>query len=1063
MDGGLQPLHDALAQTLAPDPASWLIAPPQGQGMQCRVSYCATNITSAHIAVGHTAQALIKQAESFLKAASAQPGFGVQILKVGVPRGKPHGSGEGRGPLSRERARPRPAAPQLPRPRLPLAPTRRPCPAPRVHPQVVSLDSVQPEIRQQGAVQFKNHVKFRWAPRSGDAADGAMGDEEKEQVKAHITDLMLSAPPRVRSQLSEALTIISTHDFPHRWPQLLPQLLAKLASDDAAQLNGVLTTAHSIYQRYRGQFMTDQLSAELEYSQKLVRPLLAATQAAAARCTAAAAAAADDLPLLLANARLALGVFYSLNSPGLTEEFEDTLGAWMDCLHALLTLAAPSAASPDPEQEGPLDALKAAACECLSLFMERNEEEFAAYLQTFVRDVWTELTAVGPAPGQDNLAMAAIAFLTAVARSVHFALFADEGALRQVCEGIVVPNLRLRDEDEERFELDWVEYVRRDTEGGDADTRRRAASELVKALVDRFPAETTALFSGYVASLLAEAGAAPEAAWRAKDAAIYLVSALTARGKTAAAGATSTNQLVNLPDFYAAHVAPELAAAADPDARPVIKADCLRFATTFRSQLPRAAALDLFPRAAALLGSAHNVVHSYAAILVERLLAMRAGGAPAFTPAELGPHLQPMLERLFGALALPESGENEYVMRAVMQLVRFVGRDVAPAAPAALRRLADAMLVAARNPSNPGFNHYLFESVAALVRLGCAADPGAVAAYEALLFPPFQAVLQEDVQEFHPYVFQVLAQLVEARGRGGGPLPETYLALLPPLLAPAFWERQGNVPALVRLLRAYAAAAGGEVVARGLLPAALGVFQKLVASTAHDHEGLALLDALATWLDPGALAPYLSAVWTVLFQRLQAKRTPKFARCFVASAALMAAKHGGAYVADSMDGVQAGVAAMMLQSVWAPALAAPGPWDERRLGVGTARLLCEAAQVQGEGGAEAWAAALDALARRMGGGGAGSKEGSAEDEEGGAGEEEFAGYSAAFARLGNAAGEEVDPLAEVGDARADVARRLAAYAAAHPGRVPALVHARVSPEGQAALQQLLARAGVTLV
>ena len=37
--------------------------------------------------------------------------------------------------------------------------------------------------------------------------------------------------------------------------------------------------------------------------------------------------------------------------------------------------------------------------------------------------------------------------------------------------------------------MNWVEYVRRDTEGSDSDTRRRAASELVKALTDRFPAE----------------------------------------------------------------------------------------------------------------------------------------------------------------------------------------------------------------------------------------------------------------------------------------------------------------------------------------------------------------------------------------------------------------------------------------------------------------------------------------------------------------------------------------------------------------------------------------------
>jgi exportin-2 (importin alpha re-exporter) len=76
-------------------------------------------------------------------------------------------------------------------------------------------------------------------------------DGEKEQVKAHITDLMLSAPPRVRAQLSEALSIISSHDFPARWQGLLPHLVAKLGSPDPQLVAGVLSTADSIYLRYR--------------------------------------------------------------------------------------------------------------------------------------------------------------------------------------------------------------------------------------------------------------------------------------------------------------------------------------------------------------------------------------------------------------------------------------------------------------------------------------------------------------------------------------------------------------------------------------------------------------------------------------------------------------------------------------------------------------------------------------------------------------------------------------------------------------------------------------------
>ena len=121
--------------------------------------------------------------------------------------------------------------------------------------QLISLDSVALEVRQAAAVSFKNLVKYHWVAREGEglgaAPPFALPDPEKEQIKAHITDLMLSAPPRVRAQLSEALSIISGHDFPARWQSLLPQLIERLGSDDLQLVNGVLSTADSIYHRYR--------------------------------------------------------------------------------------------------------------------------------------------------------------------------------------------------------------------------------------------------------------------------------------------------------------------------------------------------------------------------------------------------------------------------------------------------------------------------------------------------------------------------------------------------------------------------------------------------------------------------------------------------------------------------------------------------------------------------------------------------------------------------------------------------------------------------------------------
>ena len=63
-------------------------------------------------------------------------------------------------------------------------------------------------------------------------------------------------------------------------------------------------------------------------------------------------------------------------------------------------------------------------------------------------------------------------------------------------------------------------------------------------------------------------------------------------------------------------------------------------------------------------------------------------------------------------------------------------------------------------------------------------------------------------------MFQIFAQLIELRP---APLPGTYMAIFRPLLAPVFWERPGNIPALTRLLQAYCAKAMPEITQQGLL------------------------------------------------------------------------------------------------------------------------------------------------------------------------------------------------------------------------------------------------------
>ena len=615
-------------------------------------------------------------------------------------------------------------------------------------------------VRQGAAVTFKNLVKNNWVEKEADVvgapAPYSVAAGEKEQVRAMLVGLMLGAPRLVQAQLSEALSIVSAADFPDRWPGLLPELIQRMGTPGARDFNavvGVLTTANTIFKRYRQAYKSDELYKELKYVlDTFAGPLLVLLK----EVSAAIDSNAGNLELLVnlfKCLRLICRVFYSLNSQELPEVFEDNMDAWMGEFHKFLCYDNPQLAAvdnKDREKAGAVDQVKAAICDNVNLYIEKNEEEFQRFLQTFVQDVWTLLTKTGLEPNKDHLVTSGVRFLTTVANSVHHRLFAGGDTLRQVCESIVIPNLQFREDDEELFESNHVEYIRRDIEGSDSDTRRRGACELVKGLTAKFPEVMTQSVSGYVTALLGQYAADPHNAWKAKDAAVYLVISLVVKSKSVVKGATETNDLVSITDFFTQQIAPELARAASGDAaggtgRHVLYADALKFLTIFRSQIPKQMAVQALPAVVTLLASRENVVHTYAANALERTLTVRdhppVGSPPGtrstlrYTPGDIQPYAQQMLQNLFNVFAMPDSSENEYAMKATMRLISFMGDAIKPIAGVCLERLSGMVMETCKNPRNPTFSHYLFESVAALVKAG-AGDPGLIATFESATLSP---------------------------------------------------------------------------------------------------------------------------------------------------------------------------------------------------------------------------------------------------------------------------------------------------------------------------------------
>ncbi|CAL0318043.1 unnamed protein product [Lupinus luteus] len=212
-----------------------------------------------------------------------------------------------------------------------------------------------------------------------------------------------------------------------------------------------------------------------------------------------------------------------------------------------LTNSYPALEGSGPDGVAVVDELRAAVCENINLYMEKSEEEFQGYLNDFALAVWTLLGNVSQLSSRDRLAITAIKFLTTVSTSVHHALFADDRVIPQICQGIVIPNVRLREDDEELFEMNYIEFIRRDMEGSDLDTRRRIACELLKGIAMHYGDAVRSIVSAQIQNLLSSFAANPGENWKDKDCAIYLVVSLAT--KKAGSSYVST-ELVDVQSFF---------------------------------------------------------------------------------------------------------------------------------------------------------------------------------------------------------------------------------------------------------------------------------------------------------------------------------------------------------------------------------------------------------------------------------------------------------------------------------------------------------------------------------
>ncbi|KAF2119186.1 CAS/CSE protein [Lophiotrema nucula] len=738
--------------------------------------------------------------------------------------------------------------------------------------QIVASDAATPTIRLAGALYFKNFVKRNWVDEDGNYK---LPQDEVTAIKRELIGLMVSVPPNIQSQLGEAISAIADSDFWERWDTLVDDLIFRITPDNTAVNNGVLRVAHSIFKRWRPLFRSDELFTEINHVlSKFGAPFLQLMENTDRLITAS-----QNDPAKLKDAfgtlNLAIKLFYDLSCQDLPPVFEDNIAAIAALLHKYLVYDSPALHTDDESESGILEYVRAGIFETLILYIQKYEDVFGPQLPQFVETSWSFLMTVGLETKYDILVSRALQFLTAVVGTSHADAFNNPDVLKQVIEKVVLPNLTLRESDVELFEDEPIEFIRRDLEGSDSDTRRRATTNFVRALMARFEDLVTTTAKQYVDAFLANSGN-----WQAKDTAIYLFSAIAAKGAaTAAQGVLTVNPGVDVLDFFQKHIAGDLQT---DTSHPILKVDAIKYIYVFRSQLSP----DLWRAAFSLLvnnlANPNYVIHTYAAIAVERALFMTdEQRQPIIPKADVAGSSKDLLTHLFKLITkntAPEKiQENEFLMRCVMRVLIFIRDGVVPITDLVLKNLINILNVIRHNPSNPRFQYYLFESIGALIHF---AGPSESAKLEQDLYDPFAKILAEDILEFIPYVFQLFAALLESNP--SGQLTDYYEQLLGVVIKPSVWETRGNVPALVRLITAMIPRGAQSIVANDQLEPILGIFQKLVSSKVNEVYSFELIECVISFIPAQALQQYFITIIQLMLTRLSQLKTEMFQQRFIA-------------------------------------------------------------------------------------------------------------------------------------------------------------------------------------
>ncbi|KIK96918.1 hypothetical protein PAXRUDRAFT_825478 [Paxillus rubicundulus Ve08.2h10] len=910
------------------------------------------------------------------------------------------------------------------------------------------LDSTQERsVRLAGGIYLKNIAKLRWEE---DVAP--LPEQDKSSLRSQLVPAMIAlsdpADKSIRAQIAESVALIAELDFPVKWGDLIDQLVTSLSPTEYNVNIGVLQTAHSIFRQWRSQVRSDELFTEINLVlSRFMTPFLNLFRQSATLLLSSPVPASLNA---VAQAQVLLTeIFYDFTCQDLPPAIEDSHNEFFapstGWFQRFMTWD-PSELRKDPDDPTPsLPArLKTVIFEITELYIKLYPDQLSKSpaIENFVQSVW-QLVGSNKLPdvSDDNLVSQSLRFISTAIRSGYYkALFSSHDVISSLVQGVVVPNVGLRDHEMEQFEDDPLEFIRLDLalpsgSGGaaEASTRRQSAADVLQALVGSgYQTEATEIVGAWINTGLAEYNSNPAENWKAKDSAVYLLTAIATEASTTQHGVTSTNAQVDVVKFFSEHVFQDLQAA-QGSVHPILQVDAIRFLLTFRNQLTKEQLLAVLPLLIKHLTSENYVAYTYAAITIDRILSIKRGAQLLFSQADVHDFaadlLSAVLTKIEGAGTPEKVAENDHLMKCAMRVIVSARQTLTPVYQQVLQRLVNILGIISKNPSNPNFDQYIFESISALLRFVVHGTPSTLPTFEQALFGPFTFVLQQDIDQYIPYIFQILAQMLALHTTG---VPAEYRSLLPFLMTPACWQQKGSIPGLVKLLKAFLARDTAEMVNTGRIATVLAIIQqRLIPSKVNDVWGFELLQGVVQCVPPAQLKQYMRPLVVTLLTRLQTSKTDKyvyhFTHLLLFTIAIDVQGLGPDYIISIVEDIQPQLWSQILAGFVVPQVPKLPHKDRKVAAVGLAKMVTESSFMLSEPTSQSWPAVFTSLVKVFNEPQY-LKTTSEDDTSTGLTaidyEELTAGYQAAYSRLAASESAPVDPVAYVKDPREFLGRAL---------------------------------------